>query len=91
MKTAPVSDMNRRAGDVLELVKQGPVALMSRSDPAAIMVSPEQWNQMAEELRQYRVIAEAKKIYARTEAEGTWVSEAELLEDLAKRDTHVAP
>lgn len=34
MATAPVSDMNRRARDVLAMLEDGPVALLQRSEPA---------------------------------------------------------
>ncbi|MCB9151328.1 MAG: hypothetical protein H6641_21445 [Caldilineaceae bacterium] len=52
MATAPVSDMNRRARDVLAMLEEGPVALLQRSEPAAIMVSPVEWNKIAAELEE---------------------------------------
>jgi PHD/YefM family antitoxin component YafN of YafNO toxin-antitoxin module len=52
MNTAPVSDMNRRPGEVLAMLKEGPIALMARSDPAAIMVSPVEWNKIAKDLEE---------------------------------------
>lgn len=52
MNTAPVSDMNRRPGEVLAMLQDGPVALMARSDPAAIMVLPNEWNKIAKELEE---------------------------------------
>lgn len=90
MKTAPMSDMGRKPSHVLEMTKSGPVALMARSNPAAILVSPEQWNRIAEELRRLRVIAEARQIEARTDAANAWVSDEELMAQLAERGIHVA-
>ena len=52
MATAPVSDMNRRPGDVIAMLKEGPVALMARSEPAAVMVMPQAWNEIAKELEE---------------------------------------
>ena len=89
MKTAPVSDMGRKPSNVLEMTKSGPVALMARSDPAAILVSPEEWNRIAEELRRLRILAEARQIEARTNAAGTWISDDDLVAQLAERGIHV--
>jgi PHD/YefM family antitoxin component YafN of YafNO toxin-antitoxin module len=37
---------------VLAKVKRGPVLLMQRSNPAVVMVSPEQWDAVAQRLRE---------------------------------------
>ena len=89
MKTAPMSDMGRKPNTVLEMTKSGPVVLMARSDPAAILVSPEEWNRIAEELRRLRVIAEARRIEERTNAADAWVRDDELMAQLAARGVHV--
>ena len=45
---ASVSDLKNRHLEVLAKLKEGPVLLASRNQPAAVMVSPEQWNEIVE-------------------------------------------
>lgn len=47
MPTAPISDVHLHQKELLERLDDGPVVLMSRSQPAAILVSVEEWNQTA--------------------------------------------
>jgi len=48
---APVSDMRVRQSEIIERAKNGPVVLVERgSKPALVVVSPEQWNAIAEQL-----------------------------------------
>lgn len=47
MPTAPISDVHLRQKELLERLDDGPVVLMSRSQPAAILVSVEEWNRTA--------------------------------------------
>ncbi|MBI3960471.1 MAG: type II toxin-antitoxin system Phd/YefM family antitoxin [Chloroflexi bacterium] len=41
---APISDLKHRHAEVFKRLKEGPVLLASRSQPAAVLVSPERWN-----------------------------------------------
>lgn len=45
---APISDLKHRHLEVFKRLKQGPVILANRSQPAAVLVSPERWNAMIE-------------------------------------------
>ena len=45
---APVSDLKHRHLDVFRRLKNGPVVLSNRSQPAAVLISPEKWNALAE-------------------------------------------
>ncbi|MCH9663255.1 MAG: hypothetical protein K0U66_06315 [Gammaproteobacteria bacterium] len=55
LQTAPLSDMAKRPGAILEtMTDHGPVALISKSTPQAIMVSPAEWNATARELATLR-------------------------------------
>ncbi len=47
MPTAPISDVHLRQKELLERLDDGPLVLMSRSQPAAILVSVEEWNRTA--------------------------------------------
>jgi len=82
--------MNRVPGDVLAMLPHNPVVLMQRSKPAAVMVHPDQWNAIAEELRQFRIIAEARRIEARNDANNSWISGEEMRRMMAERGANVA-
>jgi PHD/YefM family antitoxin component YafN of YafNO toxin-antitoxin module len=45
---AAVSDLKHRHLEVFKRLKQGPVVLANRSQPAAVLVSPERWNAIIE-------------------------------------------
>jgi len=45
---APVSDLKHRHLEVFKRLKQGPVILANRSQPAAVLVSTERWNAIVE-------------------------------------------
>jgi len=48
---APVSDMRVRQAEIIERAQQGPVVLIERgSKPALVVVSPEQWNAIVEQI-----------------------------------------
>lgn len=47
MPTAPISDVHLHQKELLERLDDGPIVLMSRSQPAAILVSVEEWNRTA--------------------------------------------
>lgn len=48
MPTAPISDVHLKQKELLNRVNDAPVVLMSRSQPAAVLVSVEEWNRTAE-------------------------------------------
>jgi len=47
MPTAPISDVHLHQKELLKRIDGEPVVLMSRSQPAAVLVSVEEWNQTA--------------------------------------------
>ena len=47
MPTAPSSDVHLNQKELLQRVSDQLVVLMSRSQPAAVLVSVDEWNQMA--------------------------------------------
>ncbi len=48
---APISEMRVRQADLLQKAQQGPVLLMERgSKPAAVLLSPELWNDLADRI-----------------------------------------
>jgi prevent-host-death family protein len=47
MPTAPISDVHLNQKELLNRINDSPVVLMSRSQPAAVLVSVEEWNRTA--------------------------------------------
>ena len=45
---APVSDLKHRHPEVFKRLRNGPVVLANRSQPTAVLVSPERWNAIVE-------------------------------------------
>ncbi|MEM7132491.1 MAG: type II toxin-antitoxin system prevent-host-death family antitoxin [Chloroflexota bacterium] len=50
MPTAPISDVHLNQKELLARVRQEPVVLMSRSQPAAVLVDVENWNRMKRDM-----------------------------------------
>jgi len=53
-QTAPISDMRNRQNELLDMTENGPVVLFSRSKPAAVLLSPTQWDAIASDLAHNR-------------------------------------
>ena len=68
---------------VLRKVKAGPVLLLQRSNPAAVLLSPEHWNQIALRLKE---LERREEIRRRLQDEGPDVSFEEFMADLEARD-----
>jgi len=48
---APISDMRIRQAEIIEKAAHGPVVLIERgSTPALVVISPDQWNAIAERI-----------------------------------------
>jgi len=54
-----ISDLRLRQGEVLNKLQQGPVVLTQHSRAVAVLVSPEQWNKLVEELEDLQDILAA--------------------------------
>ncbi len=98
LPTRPVTDMNRVPSDVLAMLDKNPVVLMLRSQPAAVMVHPDQWNAIAEELqaarndtrltkREVEAVIEGMRNKARG---GPTISHEELKQMVMERSANVA-
>lgn len=83
-QTAPISDMRRRQDEILAMVQNAPVILMTRSQPAGVLVSVEQWDAMAVELRNARLMAERRQILAET-SEEDWFTIEEIDRELEEK------
>ena len=48
LPTAPISEIKKDQNRVLTMLDDGPVVMMQRSTPAAVMVAPDEWNATAQ-------------------------------------------
>lgn len=84
---APVSDLKHRHLDVFKRLKNGPVVLSNRSQPTAVLISPEKWNALAEYIDDLECSLEALKTelsLARGEEEVIRLTDDELREWLGE-------
>jgi len=56
-----ISDLRLRQSEVLHKLAQGPVVLTQHSRAVAVLVSPEQWNQLVAELEELQDILAARE------------------------------
>lgn len=80
----PISDMHMNQAAVLAMVDKAPVILAQRSKPRAVLVSVEQWDAIALELRNLRLRLEAKRIEDETRPD-EWVTDEELERAITKK------
>lgn len=80
----PISDMHMNQAAVLAMVDKAPVILAQRSKPRAVLVSVEQWDAIALELRNLRLRLEAKRIEDETQPD-EWVTDEELERAITKK------
>jgi prevent-host-death family protein len=88
-QTISAGDLKSNTNEAFELVEKGPVIVLSRATPKAVLVSPDEWNRIARRLKMLEALQEAQRIEAQNDANGSWVSGAELKERLAKRGVNV--
>ena len=50
LELIPISRLRQEQNEVLKRLAEGPVVLTQYGDAAAVLVDPDQWNQIAEEL-----------------------------------------
>lgn len=84
-QTVPISDLRRQQDKILKMTESAQVVLMSRSEPAGVLVSPQEWNYIINRLRHLEAIQEARHNIVTNDANQTWVSSAEMRKRMQKR------
>lgn len=51
-QTASMQDIKNRTGEVTEKIHHGPVLLMNRATPQAVIISPAQWNAIVDRIEE---------------------------------------
>ena len=88
-QTIAAGELKANTNEAFAMAEKGPVIILSRATPRAVLVSPDEWNRIAKRLRMLESLQEAHRIEARNNADGSWVSSAEMKERLAKRGVNV--
>jgi prevent-host-death family protein len=64
----PITTLARDHRALMAKIQDGPVFLAQRSRPAAVVISPEQWDQLIMELRRLQRIIEADRHFSEVDA-----------------------
>ena len=88
-QTVPISELRRQQDKTRKMADSAPVGLMGRSEPAGGLVSPQEWNQIVNRLRQLEAIHEARRNLAQNDANQSWVSSADMRRRMQARGVDV--
>ena len=88
-QTVPISELRRQQDKILKMAESAPVVLMSRSTPAGVLVSPQEWNQIVNRLKQLEALQEARRNIAQNNANHSWIASAEMRKRMQKRGVDV--
>ena len=88
-QTIAAGELKSNTNGAFQMAEEGPVVVLSKATPKAVLVSPDEWNRVAKRLKMLEALLEAQRIKARNDANNSWVSSAEMRERLAKRGVNV--
>ena len=88
-QTVPISDLRRRQDKILKMAESAPVVLMSRSEPAGVLVSPQAWNQLVDRLNHLEAADEARRNIAQNDENRSWISSADMRKKMQNRGVDV--
>ena len=88
-QTIAAGDLKANTNNAFAMAERGPVVVLSRATPKAVLVAPDEWNRIAERLKILEALLEAQRIEARNEANSSWVSSTEMKARSAKRGVNV--
>lgn len=88
-QTIAAGELKANTNEAFARAEKGPVIILSRATPKAVLVSPGEWNRIAKRLKMLETLQEAHRIEARNDANDSWVSSAEMKGRLAKRGVNV--
>lgn len=88
-QTVPISELRRQQDKILQMAENAPVVLMSRSEPAGVLISPNTWNELVKRLRHLEALQKAQKAVAQNDANQSWVSSAEMRTRMKERGVDV--
>ena len=85
-QTVAVGEMKSHPNATFRMAEKGPVVVMSRSVPKAVVVNPDEWNRIAAEMREYkRLHAAMLKQRSREMDDGDYMTQEQLEAGLQER------
>jgi prevent-host-death family protein len=87
-QTIAAGDLKANTNEAFAMAEKGPVVILSRATPKAVLVARDEWNRIARRLRMLEALQEALHIEARNNASDSWVSSNEMRARLSKQSKH---
>ena len=84
-QTIAAGDLKAKPAEAFAMLAEGPVVVLGKAEPKAVLVSVDEWNRIAKRLKLLEALVEAQRIQARNEANQSWVTSSELKQRLAQR------
>ena len=84
MPTVPVSDLRNRQSEIIAELDSTPVMLTNRGEGTGVLVKPEIWNSLLDEIEQLRQVVKLQQISKRM-AEGDYLTKEEVEAALRER------
>jgi|688.fasta_scaffold398084_2 prevent-host-death family protein len=88
-QTVATGDLKSNTNGVFQMAEKGPVIILSKATPKAVLITPDEWNRIAKRLKMLDALLEAQRIEARNNENNSWVSSTEMRARLAKRGVNV--
>jgi prevent-host-death family protein len=88
-RTIAAGDLKANTNEAFAMLEGGPVVVLSKATPKAVLVSVNEWNRIARRLRLLETLVEAQHVEARNEADQSWVTSSDMRERMAKRGVNV--
>ncbi len=84
MTAVPVTDLRTRQPEIFEELKDAPILLTRQGHGAGVLVHPDTWNQLVDDLKHYRRLARVER--ARRDMDAGNVYTYEQVEAMLKAD-----
>jgi PHD/YefM family antitoxin component YafN of YafNO toxin-antitoxin module len=84
MTAVPVTDLRTRQPEIFEELKDAPILLTRQGHGAGVLVHPDTWNQLVDDLKHYRRLARIER--ARRDMDAGNVYTYEQVEAMLKAD-----
>jgi prevent-host-death family protein len=88
-QTIAAGDLKANTNEAFAMLEDGPVVVLSKATPKAVIVSVKEWNRIAKRLKLLETLVEAQRVEAYSAANQSWVTSSEMRERLAKRGVNV--
>ena len=88
-QTVATGDLKSNTNGVFQMAEKGPVIILSKATPKAVLITPDEWNRIAKRLKMLDALLEAQRIEARNNENNSWVSSTEMRARWAKRGVNV--